>query len=261
MKSASMSYRRPTATSWVRAGLRSGSRSQPPKSTAPRCWGPFTPRSATATTRSSSPRPAPPSKPLGRNAGLPAELADAGDTDGYDEAPRASHREGITLVGADVGSPIIAIPGSGPDPAKIAFFGPVVTPAPKGEAAARLWDSTLILVSTPASTKSSAPAQSAPSSSEVVKRGEWTPLDEARHQADPVHQVVGRWVAAFNSHDPAEMAALFASDALFQGFGPEPWSAAMRWPITTRPFPTAAAPWMSACSTRTQSATTWPAAL
>jgi hypothetical protein len=80
-------------------------------------------------------------------AGLPAELADAGDTDTNDEALRASHREGITLVGADVGSPIIAIPGSGPDTAKIAFFGPVVTPAPKGEAAARLWDGTLILVS------------------------------------------------------------------------------------------------------------------
>lgn len=47
-------------------------------------------------------------------------------------------------------------------------------------------------------------------------------MDEARHQADAVHQVVGRWVVAFNSHNPAEMAALFASDALFQGFGPEP---------------------------------------
>jgi hypothetical protein len=84
-----------------------------------------------------------------RDAGLPVEFADAGDTDRYDEALRASHREGNTLVGADVGSPIIAIPGSGPDTARIAFFGPVVTPAPKGEAAARLWDSTVTLVSTP----------------------------------------------------------------------------------------------------------------
>ena len=84
-----------------------------------------------------------------RDAGLPADLADAGDDECYDEALRASHREGITLVGADVASPIIAIPGSGSDTAKIAFFGPVVNPAPKGEAAARLWDSTLTLVSTP----------------------------------------------------------------------------------------------------------------
>ena len=85
-----------------------------------------------------------------RDAGLPADLADAGDHDFYDEALLASHREGIALVGADVGSPIIAIPGSGSDAAKIAFFGPVVNPAPKGEAAARLWDSSLGLVSTPA---------------------------------------------------------------------------------------------------------------
>jgi hypothetical protein len=79
---------------------------------------------------------------------LPASLADAGDNERYDEALRASHREGITLVGADVGSPIIAIPGVSSDAAKIAFFGPVVNSAPKGQVAARLWDSTLNLVST-----------------------------------------------------------------------------------------------------------------
>jgi 2-hydroxychromene-2-carboxylate isomerase len=82
-----------------------------------------------------------------RDAGLPTDLADAGYTDIYDEALRDSHREGITLVGADVGSPIIAVPG--PDAGKIAFFGPVVTPAPKGEAAARLWDGVLAVASTP----------------------------------------------------------------------------------------------------------------
>ena len=86
-----------------------------------------------------------------RDAGLPADLADAGDTDTYDEALRDSHREGITLVGADVGSPIIAVPVPVPGqaPGKVAFFGPVVTPAPKGEEAARLWDGTLIVASTP----------------------------------------------------------------------------------------------------------------
>ncbi|MBX6724229.1 MAG: disulfide bond formation protein DsbA, partial [Dactylosporangium sp.] len=31
----------------------------------------------------------------------------------------------------------------------IAFFGPVVTPAPKGEAAGRLWDGTLLVAGTP----------------------------------------------------------------------------------------------------------------
>jgi DSBA-like thioredoxin domain len=80
-------------------------------------------------------------------AGLPAELADAADSDAYDIALRASHREGIDLVGQDVGTPVIAVPG--PDGEQIAFFGPVVTPTPRGEAAGRLWDGTLLVASTP----------------------------------------------------------------------------------------------------------------
>lgn len=79
--------------------------------------------------------------------GLPAELADAADTDAYDTELRASHKAGIDLVGQDVGTPIIAVPG--PDGEQIAFFGPVVTPAPKGERAARLWDGTLQVASVP----------------------------------------------------------------------------------------------------------------
>ncbi|GAA2440357.1 DsbA family protein [Streptomyces macrosporus] len=79
--------------------------------------------------------------------GLPAELADAADSDAYDERLRASHEEGIGLVGEDVGTPVIAVPGA--DGERVAFFGPVVTPAPKGEAAARLWDGTLLVASTP----------------------------------------------------------------------------------------------------------------
>ncbi|TDC18785.1 disulfide bond formation protein DsbA [Streptomyces sp. 8K308] len=80
-------------------------------------------------------------------AGLPASLADAAESTEYDERLRASHKEGIDLVGQDVGTPVIAVPGS--DGRQIAFFGPVVTPAPKGEAAARLWDGTLLVASTP----------------------------------------------------------------------------------------------------------------
>ncbi|WP_277742763.1 DsbA family protein [Streptomyces sp. LX-29] len=80
-------------------------------------------------------------------AGLPAELADAAYTDAYDAELRASHQEGIGLVGEDVGTPVIAVPGA--DGERVAFFGPVVTPAPKGEAAARLWDGTLLVASTP----------------------------------------------------------------------------------------------------------------
>ncbi|MFD8865836.1 disulfide bond formation protein DsbA [Streptomyces sp. NPDC059590] len=79
--------------------------------------------------------------------GLPAELADAADTDVYDDLLRASHKVGIDLVGQDVGTPVIAVPGS--DGEQIAFFGPVVTPAPKGDEAAKLWDGTLMVASIP----------------------------------------------------------------------------------------------------------------
>lgn len=82
-----------------------------------------------------------------REAGLPAELADAADSDTYDAQLRASHKEGIDLVGQEVGTPVIAVPGHDGD--RIAFFGPVVTPAPKGEEAARLWDGTLMVASIP----------------------------------------------------------------------------------------------------------------
>jgi hypothetical protein len=50
-------------------------------------------------------------------------------------------------VGLDVGTPVVHVPG--PDGERIAFFGPVVTPAPKGEAAGRLWDGCLLVGGTP----------------------------------------------------------------------------------------------------------------
>ncbi|WP_063734139.1 DsbA family protein [Streptomyces sp. RTd22] len=80
-------------------------------------------------------------------AGLPADLADAADSDAYDTELRASHKAGIDLVGQEVGTPVIAVPGS--DGEQIAFFGPVVTPAPKGDAAAQLWDGTLMVAAIP----------------------------------------------------------------------------------------------------------------
>jgi 2-hydroxychromene-2-carboxylate isomerase len=65
--------------------------------------------------------------------GLPSELAAYADSDAYDEQLRASHTEGISRVGQDVGTPVISVDGT-------AFFGPVMSPAPKGEQAAALWD-------------------------------------------------------------------------------------------------------------------------
>ncbi|MFJ9433701.1 DsbA family protein [Streptomyces sp. NPDC101490] len=82
-----------------------------------------------------------------KDAGLPEDLADFADKDTYDTELRASHKEGIDKVGQDVGTPVVAVPG--PDGDEVAFFGPVVTPTPRGEAAARLWDGTLLVASTP----------------------------------------------------------------------------------------------------------------
>jgi protein-disulfide isomerase-like protein with CxxC motif len=82
-----------------------------------------------------------------KDAGLPADLIEYADKDTYDAQLRASHKEGIDLVGQEVGTPVIAVPGH--DGEQIAFFGPVVTPAPKGEEAAKLWDGTLMVASIP----------------------------------------------------------------------------------------------------------------
>jgi hypothetical protein len=65
--------------------------------------------------------------------GLPASIADAATSTEFDDVIRASHHEAFDEVGLDVGTPVVRIRGK-------ALFGPVITPAPKGEAAGRLWD-------------------------------------------------------------------------------------------------------------------------
>ncbi|MGZ4662309.1 MAG: mycothiol-dependent nitroreductase Rv2466c family protein, partial [Arthrobacter sp.] len=74
--------------------------------------------------------------------GLPAELAAAGETDEFDAQLRASHEAGISLVGQDVGTPVVAFNGT-------AFFGPVLTRIPRGEEAGRLWDASVTLAGFP----------------------------------------------------------------------------------------------------------------
>src|SRR5207244_3832600 len=79
-------------------------------------------------------------------AGLDPALAEGADSTEFDDAVRASHKVGIDKVGQEVGTPVIAVPG--PDgQGEIAFFGPVVTPAPKGEEALKLWDGVLAVAS------------------------------------------------------------------------------------------------------------------
>lgn len=73
--------------------------------------------------------------------GLPAELIEAAETEEHDEFLRESHQRAIDLVGDDVGTPVISV-------GEVAFFGPVVSPAPKGEDAGRLFDGCVLVAGT-----------------------------------------------------------------------------------------------------------------
>jgi protein-disulfide isomerase-like protein with CxxC motif len=73
--------------------------------------------------------------------GLPTDLVEAAESEQFDDAVRKSHAEGIGKVGLEVGTPIISV-------GEFAIFGPVVSPAPAGEQAGRLWDALLLLAGT-----------------------------------------------------------------------------------------------------------------
>lgn len=74
--------------------------------------------------------------------GLDGSFADAADDDSWDEVIATSMKEALDLAGTDVGVPTIVYAG------KTAFFGPVMSPAPTGEAALALWDSLATLATT-----------------------------------------------------------------------------------------------------------------
>ncbi len=66
---------------------------------------------------------------------------------GEQDRGEALYAAALAEVGLEVGTPVVHAPG--PDGGQVAFFGPVVTPAPKGEAAGRLWDGVLLVAGTP----------------------------------------------------------------------------------------------------------------
>jgi 2-hydroxychromene-2-carboxylate isomerase len=74
--------------------------------------------------------------------GLPSDLADHAHTDEYDAQLRASHQDGIDRVGDEVGTPVVAFNGT-------AFFGPVLTRIPRGEAAGRIFDGAVLMAEFP----------------------------------------------------------------------------------------------------------------
>ncbi len=77
-----------------------------------------------------------------RELDLDLEIVQQAKTDANDEAMRASHEEGISQVGQEVGTPILAFQGT-------AFFGPVLTRIPRGEDAGKIFDGSLALAEFP----------------------------------------------------------------------------------------------------------------
>jgi protein-disulfide isomerase-like protein with CxxC motif len=73
--------------------------------------------------------------------GLPLDLSDAMTSTAFDDDLKKSHHAGMDQVGMDVGTPVISVAG-------VAFFGPVVSPIPRGEAAGKLWDGVLLVAGT-----------------------------------------------------------------------------------------------------------------
>jgi predicted DsbA family dithiol-disulfide isomerase len=72
------------------------------------------------------------------DAGLPAEIASAFEDSTHDEVIRYETEAALSRTGKDVGTPILTFNPKAANEASL--FGPVISKAPKGDEAVKLWD-------------------------------------------------------------------------------------------------------------------------
>ena len=72
------------------------------------------------------------------DAGLPSEIAAAFEDSTHDEVIRYETEAALSRTGKDVGTPILTFHPKAANEASL--FGPVISKAPKGEEALKLWD-------------------------------------------------------------------------------------------------------------------------
>lgn len=79
------------------------------------------------------------------DAGLPERLGDAFDDSAHDEVIRFETQTALDRVGTGVGTPVLTFNPRTDRAASV--FGPVVSRAPRGEEAVRLWDAVEVVAS------------------------------------------------------------------------------------------------------------------
>lgn len=72
-----------------------------------------------------------------RSVGLEERYVSAANDDRWDDVLQAETDEALARTGRDVGTPIVSLHRDG---SSYSFFGPVISRAPRGDEALRLWD-------------------------------------------------------------------------------------------------------------------------
>ena len=78
--------------------------------------------------------------------GYDSSYAEAYDDESIDAVLLGQMHDGLSLVGDDVGTPIIAFPTA--DGGRVGLFGPVISKMPTGDGALKLWDGLVAMAET-----------------------------------------------------------------------------------------------------------------